>query len=79
MGVPVQRCELNSSVVALNHGHVHSVKLLDLEAPGIDEVVLAAVALALIVSLIVSITVLEGGQDGVELDLVLRKNGELIL
>ena len=79
MGVPGQRSELNAGIIALDHRDIHGVKFLDFKSPGVDEVILTSIALTLVEAFVLLVTVLEGRQDGVELDFVLREDGKLIL
>ena len=77
--VPSQGGEVDAGVVAFNNGHIHGVELFDLEAPGVNEVLTAIIALLLVDLAIVLVDELEGGQDGVELDLLSRKDAEFVL
>ena len=79
MGVPGQRSKLNAGIIALDHRDIHGVEFLDFKSPGVDEVILTSIALTLVEAFVLLVTVLEGRQDGVELDFVLREDGKLVL
>lgn len=77
--VPSQRRELDAGVIAFNYRNVNGIELLNLKAPGINEIILAIVAFTFVKHTVLVVSVLEGRQNRVELDFVLGQDGELAL
>ena len=77
--VPGERSEGDAGVVAFDHRHIHGVKLFDFIAPGVNEVCTATVAVSLIALAVHTFDELEGGQNGVKLDLLLGEDAEFVL
>ena len=79
MTVPCHRCEEDFGVASFLDWDIACVELLAAISPGVNEVVLTAFALVIVLTPFTVSDELEGGQKRVEGNLVFRKNAELVL